>query len=1497
MLAVGQKANGKTQLIQIFMATKKPRTHLPAARVALKGSARPRPATSKLVGELHSREQIWVIMRVRQFLGSPPLPGHDYFMTHRPGQRKVYSKEEFTQTFGASQADLDAVAGFAKDHGMSVVESHAGKRHVIISGTAAQINKAFGITLKKYEAPAPKPPQRAWTKDKAIASPAVPGPIHTYTYRGFDGAVQLPAALDGIVTAVLGLDERLLGHRAGASGNPPGTQYLNGAQIAQRYNFPTTGAAGQTIGIFAPLYADSLSPDPGNPSGGPIGASYLQSDIDEYFTNLQSWNSSTAFNPSITYTPPNIKNVPLTVSGTPYQNNPGSIQQLTANDIYLPSGFTPTATASIVAGNSEELTQDICTAATIAQGATINVYSTTDTESGWYTFVQEAMFQTQDPTANAPSVLSASWELSSDDSASLVYEGTDYGIGDYTASGTLANNLTSVFQQATAAFGITILIPSGDWGADNGFNYYNTAASNNVPDGNPHVLYPSSDPWVTSCGGTMLGATQEWVWSQATSTPATYNYSNPKYDAGGGGVSAQFPMPPWQITAGIPNPNPSNPPGYTGSYTPPIGNRGMPDIAGMVAHGDSRNVTNPANFFLNGNNYSFIGTSCVAPMYAGLVAVLNNLLGFVPKSAGNPQKGQPIGFLNPFLYEFGSSVCNAINQNPPGTNDSLDTPDSPYYTTDNNSGNSIPWNYCTGWGSVDGTKLLNALSQVFDFYFIVDKNTFGRDEVNDNADTSTPAGASTFQNAFWLVLENFTPNNLGQHPTIDFSGSFYSIPASSNFNSIPPASPVVADAKYISYELGVDSAGNPSSPNTPQRIQLAYDVQFTTQGVNASLQSFPAAGADSPNYFLLGAAISIGGNTYNAETEFELTGGADPHFTNVNPGDKNVSYLSQDLQVFSANENSATNPFNALSGAPQFSPSIANSNSTNLSAADVNEAYAYVQKLIAYLNSNYQPGTPSNDPFAALYNAGSLDTFSSVAPLDAAGNWNFSFAIARVRLTDTNTAATAPNVKVFFRLWNTMATDTDFSPYTTFLSSDKNNNAISSPGNTNPPEFPLVGLDDSTFPFFASENNGAGADYGTNGFNNQPLLNTSGKEQWYYFGCFLNVYDLNNVPQGQARAIPKSLNGLLTGTHDCLVAQIAYDGTPLLNTGGVTLTTVTCDKLAQRNINFTPSGNPGGADAHKIPQTFDLRPSQSVAQPGTGNLLDYPDELMIDWGNVPPGSVANIYWPRVNASDVLDLASRLYPTNTLSAADAHTVQCNTVNGITYIPIPPGSGQNFAGLFTVDLPFGTQGVRAGQKFGILVRRVSTRRADSDQKLAAYARANTGEVHSMPNWRYVVGMFQVTIPVKKDELLLRGEENTLAIMKWRLQQTPPSNRWYPVLQRYISYLAGRVDGFGGNANQVPPSNIGFVPIKPGGLKRREMEFTGKVVSISFDRFGDFESFRLLTEDGYEEEFYSRECEIEKLANRAWVERIVISVIVEGAQKHHPVRIIYRRAPHPF
>jgi hypothetical protein len=79
----------------------------------------------------------------------------------------------------------------------------------------------------------------------------------------------------------------------------------------------------------------------------------------------------------------------------------------------------------------------------------------------------------------------------------------------------------------------------------------------------------------------------------------------------------------------------------------------------------------------------------------------------------------------------------------------------------------------------------------------------------------------------------------------------------------------------------------------------------------------------------------------------------------------------------------------------------------------------------------------------------------------------------------------------------------------------------------------------------------------------------------------------------------------------------------------------------------------------------------------------------------------------------------------------------------------------------------------------------------------------------SWRFATGAFQIKIPVSTAESMLFAEENTLAIMKWRIGQVSPSSRWSPVLQRYVSYIAARVDGLGGNSSAILPSPNGAPP----------------------------------------------------------------------------------------
>jgi hypothetical protein len=230
--------------------------------------------------------------------------------------------------------------------------------------------------------------------------------------------------------------------------------------------------------------------------------------------------------------------------------------------------------------------------------------------------------------------------------------------------------------------------------------------------------------------------------------------------------------------------------------------------------------------------------------------------------------------------------------------------------------------------------------------------------------------------------------------------------------------------------------------------------------------------------------------------------------------------------------------------------------------------------------------------------------------------------------------------------------------------------------------------------------------------------------------------------------------------------------------------------------------------------------------------------------------------------------------------------------VTYIPIPTGKGQNFAGLLTVDLP---PTVVKGQEFNIIVRRITTRRDRQHDVAVKVAEDAVSDRKLMRNWRYVVGTFQVRIPVSTKEVVLFPEENTLAVLKWRLEAMSPLNRWYPVLKRYVSYVAARVDGLGGNSAEIKPSLQG-VPVKWKAHGEKEIEYTGKVSAIIYDRFGDFEGFVLDTKSG-DHRFDSREREIEKIVTRAWVERIVTSVFVEIDAPRRPEAIILRWPPKPF
>jgi kumamolisin len=595
---------------------------IPSGFRQLAGSERRVRKGAKRVGPADPKEMLVISIYLRRRAEAPPLSSQEHFAATPLGARKHLSRAELAERQSASPEDLKAVADFAAASGLHVVHTDAARRLVQVSGTVAQISKAFLVELALYRS-------------------AKEG------YRGREGPIHLPDAVADIVEGVFGLDNRRMARRNSNGGSAAPVTPL---QVAQAYNFPTpaNGAAGQTIAILE--FSGPTTAPIGNPTCG-----FAQSDIDGFINNL---NATTGSNLTST----NVKSVTVDDSAAAPGNVPGG-----------------SATNFTVGDADVEVNLDIEVVVAVAQNANVVVYFAPITEQGWV----DAISQIVADTTNDPSVLSISWGWSEleadadlDQPEAWPFEWTQQAF----------NQMTQAFQSA-AAIGMTVLVASGDSGSDCG-----------EQDGNAHVMYPASDPWVISCGGTIINQV-------APLSEDTWNDNQSSEGAGGGatggGISYLADPVTWQASANVPvSVNSDHRQG-----------RGLPDVAGNASpssgydlwlYGQALSKLVITSGPGAGNPFGVVGgTSAVAPLYAALIALINASL------------NKRVGYLNPTLYSFGSSgvfrdINDGVSNSVSWTNDdgSIGGPSLGY-----SSGPG--WDACTGWGSIDGSALLSALTGQF----------------------------------------------------------------------------------------------------------------------------------------------------------------------------------------------------------------------------------------------------------------------------------------------------------------------------------------------------------------------------------------------------------------------------------------------------------------------------------------------------------------------------------------------------------------------------------------------------------------------------------------------------------------------------------------------------------------------------------------------------------------------------------------------------------------
>ncbi|KAF5390002.1 hypothetical protein D9757_003859 [Collybiopsis confluens] len=194
---------------------------------------------------------------------------------------------------------------------------------------------------------------------------------------------------------------------------------------------------------------------------------------------------------------------------------------------------------------------------------------------------------------------------------------TSYGFDEPDLTSTLANQLCNAYMTAGTR-GVSILFASGDGGVSGS---QSQSCTTFIP------TFPSGCPFLTSVGAT----------TGTTETSASFS---------SGGFSAIFARPSYQTSV-------------VSSYLTALGStnsgkftstgRAFPDVA---AQGQNVEIFNAGVAEL------VAGTSCSSPIFASVVALINDRLVAAGKS--------PLGFLNPFLYANPSAFFDITTGGNPG---------------------------------------------------------------------------------------------------------------------------------------------------------------------------------------------------------------------------------------------------------------------------------------------------------------------------------------------------------------------------------------------------------------------------------------------------------------------------------------------------------------------------------------------------------------------------------------------------------------------------------------------------------------------------------------------------------------------------------------------------------------------------------------------------------------------------------------------------------------
>ena len=634
---------------------------------------------------------------------------------------------------------------------------------------------------------------------------------------------------------------------------------------------------------------------------------------------------------------------------------------------------------------------------------------------------------------------------------------------------------------------------------------------------------------------------------------------------------------------------------------------------------------------------------------------------------------------------------------------------------------------------------------------ITDRSHVSKDELN-------ATGATTFNDALYVILDGFVPDELGVTTATPADEELDAIAPTITFTSgsgefVREYPEIVAVPQKLLLEDDTLPEG------VRQNVTFKYRIRFDNAG--------PFSNPDGTAVELQNLDIRSEKNGYTCRGDLTLTNQPNPYMV-----DGETHWLSTDVRVFQISE-----------GDSRFGESIG---STPASAV------SFIQAVLTRFGSD---NAFANTQFGSI----SEDQATSKLELSRSkdGRRVFNFAIAKVRYRGQSLTAT--DVRVFFRMFTTAATGLDYRAGSTYR---RGTNPSGDP-------VPLLGLrggDLVTIPFFAETRVNTSVDSmteQTDGFNRRTINPNGGAEVTEYFGCWLDFnqtalrFPLNPGGDGPYPSGLKSIQELIRGRHQCLAVEIHFSPDPIPEGD----TPASNDNLSQRNLVIVESDNPGGPASRIVEHSFEIKASRNVGigvqaarvpeymvenQHGDHAHMEIRqelfrtehDQLMIQWGNLPRNARAKLYVPGIASADILFLTEMTIGSDRVERVDDHTLELR-IGDVSYISIPSSPTRSIPALLTIELP---SGVKKGQQFNVSVFQIDG--VD----------------------RQILGAFELVIPVSSATLILPEEERTLSVFKHIAAAIPAGDLWKPIFERQIAGLSDKVRDLGGDPDAVTASPDG-------------------------------------------------------------------------------------------